>query len=66
MQAGRNTDALERLVLDEFLADDLQNLHRLVGPVDPLLAKIGEIQILHITSHLRRCGCHTSPVARVY
>ena len=62
VQASGNPNALQRLVLDEFLADDLQNFHRLVGPVNPLLAQIGQVQILHVTIHLRRCGCHASPV----
>ncbi len=48
VQAGRNADALERLVLDEFLADDLQDLHRLVGPLDALLAQIGQFEILYV------------------
>ena len=55
VQAGRNADALQRLVLDEFLADDLQDLHGLVGPVNSLLAEVGKIQALHITIQLRRC-----------
>jgi hypothetical protein len=41
VQACGNPHALERLVLDEFLADDLQHLHRLIGPVNPLAAHIG-------------------------
>ena len=56
VQAGRNPNALQRLVLDEFLADDLQNLHGLVRPVNPLLAQIGKIQTLYIAIQLRRCG----------
>ncbi len=55
VQAGRNPNALQGLVLDEFLADDLQDFHGLVGPVNPLLAQIGKIQALHITIQLRRC-----------
>ena len=38
MEAGRNADAFERLVLDEFLANDLQHFHRLVCPLDAFLA----------------------------
>ena len=34
---------LQRLVLDEFLADNLQDFHRLVRPVNPLLAQIGKL-----------------------
>src|SRR5438132_1600951 len=63
MQAARNTDAFQRLVLNKFLADDLQNLHGLVRPFNPLLAEIGEVQVLDVTIHLRRCGSHASPVA---
>src|SRR5437016_7741327 len=63
MQAARNTHSLQRLVLNEFLADDLQNLHGLVRPFNTLLAQIGEVQVLDVTIHLRRCGSHASPVA---
>ena len=45
VQAGRNANALQRLVLDEFFADDLQNLHRLVGPVNALFAQIGKFNV---------------------
>ena len=49
VQAGGDADAFQRLVLDEFLADDLQNLHRLVRPLDALLAQIGQFDVF--TSH---------------
>ncbi len=39
VQAGRHADPLQRLVLDEFLANDLQDFHGLVGPVNPLFAR---------------------------
>jgi hypothetical protein len=50
VQAGGNADALERLVLDEFLADDLQHLHRLVRPLDAFLAQIGQFKILYVAA----------------
>ncbi len=53
VQAGGNADALQRLVLDEFLADNLQNLHGLVRPLNALLAQIGQFHILDIAIH----GC---------
>ena len=65
VQASRHADALQGLVLDEFLANDLQDFHGLVGPVDPLLAEIGKVQALDITIQLRRCGGHTSPVIKL-
>ena len=44
----------QRLVLDEFLADDLQHLHGLVRPLDALLAQIGQFDVLDIAIH---CCC---------
>ena len=38
VQAGGNAHALERLLLDEPLADQLQNGHLLIGPFDLALA----------------------------
>ncbi len=38
VQAGGNADALQRLVLDELFADNLQHLHGLVRPLDALLS----------------------------
>ena len=61
VQAGGDANALQRLVLDEYLADDLQDVHRLVRPVDALFSHIREIEILNVAVHLRRCRCHTSP-----
>jgi hypothetical protein len=55
VQAGGNAHALQRLVLDEVLADDLQHLHGLVGPVDALLAHIGQFNALDIGIDL--CCC---------
>ena len=49
VETGGNANALERLVLDEFLADELQNLHGLIGPLDALLAEIGQFHALYIT-----------------
>ena len=62
VQAGGDPHALQRLILDEFLADDLQDVHRLVGPLDALLAQIREIEILDIAVNLCRCCRHTSPI----
>ena len=56
VQACRNAYAFQWLVLNEFLADDLQDLHRLIGPFDPLLAEIGKIYALDIALQLRRSG----------
>ena len=53
VQAGGDADALQRLVLDEFLADDLQHLHGLVRPLDALLAQIGQFDVLDVAIH----GC---------
>ena len=63
VQAGGDANALQWLVLDELLADDLQHLHRLVRPLDALLAQIGQIQILYVTIDCRGCRRHISPVA---
>ena len=54
MQAGGDANSLQWLVLDEFLADDLQHVHGLVRPLDALLAKIGELQTFYITIHCVR------------
>src|SRR5450759_5796226 len=62
MQAGRNADAFERLVLDEFLADDLQHLHRLVRPLDAFLAQIGQFKSFYVAAN--RCRSHCSPNPR--
>jgi hypothetical protein len=63
VQAGGNADAFERLVLDEFLADDLQNLHRLVRPLDAFLAQIGQFKTFYVAAN--RCRCHFSPNPRM-
>ena len=62
VQAGGDAHALQRLILDEFLANDLQDVHGLVGPLDPLFPQIGEIEILHVAVNLCRCRRHTSPI----
>ncbi len=54
VQAGRHSDSGERLVLDEFLTDDLQHLHGLVRPLDAFLAQIGQFDVLNIAIH---CCC---------
>jgi hypothetical protein len=48
VQAGGNADALERLVLDEFLADDLEHLHGLVRPLDTFLAQVGQFKTFYV------------------
>ena len=52
VQAGRDANAFQRLVLDEFLADNLQHLHGLVRPLDALLAQIGQFQALDVAVNL--------------
>ena len=46
----------QRLVLDELLADDLQNLHGLVRPFNALLAEIGHLEGFNVAVNLRRGG----------
>ena len=58
VQTGGDANSLERLILDEFLADDLQHVHRLVRPLDALLAKIGEFQTFYVTIHCGGCRRH--------
>ena len=48
---------LQRLLLGEALAHLAQHRHRLVGPIDALLALVGELQVLHV---VRLLG-HASP-----
>src|SRR5580692_1526613 len=43
VQAGGDADAFQRLVLDEFLADNLQHLHGLVRPLDAFFAQFGQL-----------------------
>src|SRR5579864_856824 len=54
VQASGNARALQWLVLDEFFADDLQDLHGLIGPLDPLLSKIGKLDAFDVVLNLRR------------
>ncbi len=62
VQARRDANAFQRLVLDEFFADNLQHLHGLVRPLNALLAQFGQFQALDIAINL--CCCrHTPPVA---
>jgi hypothetical protein len=56
VQASGNARTFQRLVLDEFLTYDLQDLHGLVRPLDPLLAEIGELNAFNIVLQLRRSG----------
>ena len=50
VQAGGNAQALERLLLDEALANQLQNGHLLIGPFDPALAGFGEGEVFYVAS----------------
>ena len=63
VQAGSNADPLQRLALDEILADNLQHLHGLVRPLDALFSQVGEIDVLDVAVDLRGCSRHASPVA---
>ena len=63
VQAGRDADRLQGLVLDKFLADDLQHFHRLAGPLDALFAHIREFDVLDVAIHLCWCSRHASPLA---
>jgi hypothetical protein len=48
VQAGRDADACQRLVLDEFFSNDLEDLHGLIRPLDPFLTQIGQFDVLNI------------------
>src|SRR5690348_6417201 len=56
MQARRNPDALQRLVLDELFADALQHRHRLVCPLDAPLTLVGKLHAFYIARNLS-CNC---------
>jgi len=56
VQAGGNPNALQRLALDEVLADDLQDLHGLVGPVNALLAHIGKSNVGDVAGDASGCS----------
>ena len=43
----------QRLVLDELLADELQDFHGLIGPFQAFLAQIGQFHALDIAGDLR-------------
>src|SRR5205085_6347718 len=58
VQASTDAHALERLRLDEFLANGLQDLHGLVGPLDALLAEVGELDVLYVAGYGGNCGGH--------
>ena len=57
VQARGNANALQRLVLDEFLADALEHRHGLVGPLNAALSQISQFQALDIVRNLRSSGC---------
>jgi hypothetical protein len=52
VQAGCDADPLQRPVLDELLANRLQDRHRLVGPFDPLLALVRQLGIRDVVGNL--------------
>jgi len=58
VEASRDANVFEWLILDEVLADNLQNLHRLVGPLDALLTQIRYFEILNVTGNVGGCACH--------
>jgi hypothetical protein len=55
MQARRHANALQGLLLDESLANQLQNGHVLIGPFDPALPRFSKGKILYVPVYLRRC-----------
>ena len=55
VETGRHANALERLFLDETLADQLQHGHVLIRPFDLALALFRERKVLHIAFYLDRC-----------
>ena len=57
VQARGHANALQRLFLDELLADQLQHGHVLIGPFDPALAFFGECDVLYVAVQFR-CGFH--------
>jgi hypothetical protein len=56
VQTSGKAQALERLLLDEALADQLQNGHLLIGPFHLALALFGEAQVLHIAGGIGGLG----------
>ena len=60
VQAGGHAHALERLFLDESLANQLQNGHVLIGPFDFALAVLGEADVFDVAAERMR-GCHSFP-----
>ena len=49
MQTSGNAQALQRLLLDEALADELQHGHLLRRPFDLAFTRVGKPDIFHIT-----------------
>ena len=48
VQASRDADAFQGLILNELLADDLQHLHGLIRPLDASLPQVGQFEALNI------------------
>jgi hypothetical protein len=55
VQAGGDADALEGLVFYELLADELQDGHVLIGPLDFALAVVCESDVFYVA--IQFCHC---------
>src|SRR6202022_2291809 len=63
VQACRHANTLERLLLDEALADELKHGHLLVRPFNLPLAYFRQADILNVARYTLRSFCHrNSPV----
>jgi hypothetical protein len=56
VQASRNANAFQRLILDELFANALQHGHRLIRPLDAPLALVGKLHAFHVERNLG-CDC---------
>src|SRR6185437_2588561 len=57
VQASGHANALERLFLDETLANELEDGHLLIRPFDFAAALVGQSKVFHVARHLG-CGFH--------
>jgi hypothetical protein len=57
VEASRDADAFERLVFDELLADQLEDGHVLIGPLDFALTVICECDVFYVAVQFG-CGFH--------
>ena len=55
VQTGRHANALQRLVFNKLLADQLQNGHVLIGPFDSALALFRESDVFYVACQLGCC-----------